>query len=145
MESVNSQLVDLPAIQAIDGWQEFMEDGDGFLKTAVMAQKKKKKTFTPEIMYNLIAMGIEKFVMAALMRHGAMPYNHTMRDLVEAIDQTFPGDLDEIRDGLLSFDQYQDICDLNGFRITPPESEEIPAMLTLGSKMQEFARDKLSP
>lgn len=32
------------------------------------------RAFTPEIICNLIAMAIEKFVMAVLMRHGALPY-----------------------------------------------------------------------
>ena len=132
-------LSDLKTMQSIQGWEEFRRDGTAFLKTAVAAHAKRKSAFTPEILYNLIAMAIEKFVMAALMRQGTMPYNHTMKDLVEAMEGTFPGAMAGIREGLLEFDSFQDICDLDGFRILPPGMERIPTMLDLAGKMQILA------
>jgi hypothetical protein len=137
--SINFPLADLKPAQPIQGWEEFLHEGKAFFKTAGAAYAGHKKAFTPEILYNIIAMGIEKFVMAALMRHGKMPYNHTMRDLVEAIDEAFPGALNKIREGLLTFDAYQDICDLEGFSIIPPDIKEIPFMLDLAARMQTFA------
>lgn len=101
------------------------------------------QAFTPEILYNLAAMAIEKFVMAALMRHGAMPYNHTMVDLVEAMEKTFPGRLGQIQDDLLRLDKYQEICDLDGFKISPPKPEEIPAMLEVAEKLRELVLGEL--
>ncbi len=132
-------LSDLKTMQSIQGWEEFQRDGTAFLKTAVAAHAQRKIAFTPEILYNIIAMAIEKFVMAALMRHGAMPYNHTMKDLIEAMEETFPGAIDCIREGLLELDTFQDICDLDGYRIIPPGMEKIPAMLDLAGKMQILA------
>jgi hypothetical protein len=126
--------------QPIGGWEDFLKDGEGFLRTAAGAYEKQKKIFTSEILYNIIAMAIEKFVMAALMRHGALPYNHTMRDLVEAMDETFPTAIDDLREGLLRMDQYQEICDLDGFRITPPEKSEIPGMLEMAQKLQRLTK-----
>ena len=84
-------------------------------------------------------MAIEKFVMAALMRHGTMPYNHTMIDLVEAMEQTFPGAIADIRQGLLRLDSYQDICDPYDFTITEPDRDEIAAMLDW-QKLQKLVR-----
>ena len=140
MNTLSSFLLsDLKKAQPILGWQDFLHDGEGYLKTAVGAHAKRRQVFTAEILYNLVAMAIEKFVMAALMRHGAMPYNHTMRDLVDAMDTTFPGAMDGIRQELLDLDTFQDICDLDGFRITPPGVERIPAMLDLAGKMQILA------
>ena len=128
--------------QPIGGWEDFLKDGEGFLRTAVGAYEKRNKVFTSEILYNIIAMAIEKFVMAALMRHGALPYNHTMKDLVEAMDETFPAAIDDLREGLLKMDEYQDICDLDGFRITPPDMEEIPGMLEIGQKLKRMAAEE---
>ncbi|MEN8262262.1 MAG: hypothetical protein ABFR82_02245 [Nitrospirota bacterium] len=124
------------SMQSIGGWEDYLKDGEEFLKTAVGAYEKRKKVFTSEILYNIIAMAIEKLVMAALMRHGALPYNHTMKDLVEAMDETFPAAIDELREGLLNMDRYQEICSLDGFRITPPEMKEIPGMLEIAQKLQ---------
>lgn len=126
-------------VDPIDGWETFFDEGKAFLLTATAAHQKQKKAFTPEILYNIIAMSIEKFVMAALMKHGALPYNHTMSDLVEALDTAFPAMIRDVREQLLDLDKYQEICDVDAFTIRPPGADEIPGMLALGEKMQQLA------
>ncbi|MCI5134762.1 MAG: hypothetical protein D3920_06750 [Candidatus Electrothrix sp. AW2] len=135
--------IPLTGIEPVRGWEEFLRDGEGFLRTATAAYTKKNRIFTSEILYNLIAMAIEKFIMAALMRHGAMPYNHTMQDLVAAMEDTFPGKMTKLGEGLLELDKYQDICDLDGFKIIPPESEKIPGMLALADQMHTLVTEEL--
>jgi hypothetical protein len=137
-------LVPLSGLQAIRGWEEFLSDGQGYLRTATKAHQKGKSTFTPEILYNLIAMAIEKFVMAALMQRGTMPYNHTMTDLVEAMETTFPGKIDRLSQGLLEMDKYQEICDLDGFKITPPGKEKIAGMLNLADQLHLLVTEELA-
>ena len=139
----NFTLSDLKPAQPITGWEDFLADGSGYLNTAVGALVKRREVFTSQILYNLIAMAIEKFVMAALMRYGAMPYNHTMGDLVEAMEETFPGAVSDIRDDLLLLDSYQDICDLEGFSISPPAMEKIPAMLDLAGRVKSLVTGKI--
>jgi len=125
--------------EPIDDWDIFLHDGDAFLKTGLAAHTKAKKAFTPEILYNIVAMAIEKFVMAALMQRGALPYNHTMGDLVEAMDEVFPDTMGDLKNSLLDLDRYQEICDVNTFTVIPPAFEEIPKMLTLAERMQTLA------
>jgi len=137
-------LTSLTSIIPIQGWQEFLKDGNGYLRTANGAYLNGNKRFTTGILYNIIAMAIEKFVMAALMRHGTMPYNHTMIDLVEAMEDTFPGAIADIRKGLLQLDSYQDICDPYDFTIIEPGWDEIPAMLALATKLQTLVQDDLT-
>lgn len=145
MYSANEpSLTPLAAIQPIQGWEEFLEDGKGYLSTATGAYLNSNMVFTPDILYNLVAMAIEKFVMAALMRQGTMPYNHTMIDLVEAMEVTFPHAIDDIREGLLKLDTYQDICDPYEFTIVTPELEEIPGMLRLADRLQQLVENELS-
>ena len=139
----NFTLSDLKPAQPIPGWQDFFRAGSGYLNTAVGALARRREVFTPPILYNLIAMAIEKFVMAALMRYGAMPYNHTMTDLAEAMEETFPGAVADIRDELLLLDSYQEICDLEGFSIAPPAMEKIPAMLDLVVKVKNLVTEKI--
>lgn len=134
----------LSSIKAIQGWEEFLEDGNEYLRTAKGGFANRKKIFTNTILYNIIAMAIEKFVMAALMRHGALPYNHTMADLVESMEETFPGALTEIRDGLLRLDSYQDICDPYEFTMVEPAMDEIPRMLDLAEKLQQLVLNELT-
>ncbi|NOX80489.1 MAG: hypothetical protein GXP57_05280 [Deltaproteobacteria bacterium] len=140
MTTTKPQPVQLIPMEAITGWEEFLRDGEAYLKTAVAAHQKRQDVFTPEILYNIIAMAIEKFVMAALMRHGTLPYNHTMTDLVESMEETFPGDISA---GLIKMDKYQDICALDNYHISPPAMEEIPGMLELGQKLRSLVVNKL--
>ena len=135
---------DIKAVEPIEGWKSFFDEGSAFLKTGIGAYQKNKKAFTPEILYNIVAMAIGKFVMAALMKHGALPYNHTITDLVESLDEVFPGMINEIREQLLDLDRYQEICDIDAFSISPPESDEIPGMLDLGMRMQQLARIRIT-
>ena len=137
------ELIPLAGIEPIRGWEEFLQDGKGFLSTALAGYQKRQQVFTAEILYNIIAMAVEKFVMAALMRHGALPYNHTMADLVEAMETTFPGKIGDIGEGLLDMDRYQEICDLDGFKINPPGMEKISGMLELADKMQTLVTEEL--
>ncbi len=135
--------VDLKPMQAISGWQDFLKEGKAYLKTAVGAHARRRDIFSAEILYNIIAMAIEKFVMAALMRHGAMPYNHTMGDLVEAMEETFCGAMGEMKEKLLALDKYQEICDLETYTIRPPAMEEIPEMLRLAKQLESLIIDTL--
>lgn len=145
MREINdSGLTSLSSILPIQGWHDFLEDGKGFLSTATGAFNSANAIFTRDILYNLVAMSIEKFVMAALMRYGTMPYNHTMVDLVEAMEETFPHAIDDIREGLLKLDTYQDICDPYEFTIITPAPEEIPEMLALANKLQQLVECELT-
>jgi hypothetical protein len=141
--TANFLLSDLKKAQPISGWEDFWGEGKAFLKTASAACAQHKKAFTTVILYNIIAMAIEKFVMTALMCEGKLPYNHTMKDLVEAMDEAFPGAMSDIREGLLELDRYQEICDIDTFNISGPAMEEIPTMLGLASRLQELVEQQL--
>jgi len=108
-------------------WQKFLEEGRGFHKTARGAVKR-PQVFTPEIVQNIAAMGIEKYFMALFTRRGRMPQNHTMRDFVAECRAfaPLPPDLEE---SLLYFDALQSICSVDDFRIVKPAPEDIPKFL----------------
>lgn len=141
--SPNFSLSDLKKAEPIRGWEEYWSEGRAYLKTASAAFAQRKKAFTTVVLYNIIAMAIEKFVMTALMRQGTLPYNHTMRDLVEAMDETFPNAMGDIRAGLLKLDKYQEICDIDTFNISGPAMEEIPAMLGLATRLHDLVAHQL--
>ncbi|BCO07858.1 hypothetical protein GF1_02340 [Desulfolithobacter dissulfuricans] len=129
--------------QPIDDWEDFLKEGHQYLATARGGYARRRNIFTTEILYNLVAMAIEKFFMAALMFHGTLPYNHTMHDLVEAMDQTFPGAIDTMRERLLALDRHQEICDLDTYHIDPPSMAEIADMLVLAEQVSELVTGSL--
>lgn len=123
--------------QAIEDWQEYKVEGQQFLQLAETAFRKKKKAFTTEILYNLIAMAIEKLVMSALMEIGRLPYNHTMHDLVDALEQWLPETIKGMEEPIRQLDSYQDICDPYAYKIKVPTVEEIETMLGLARQLKQ--------
>lgn len=138
--SFQSDLIGFSDIKthSIKGWEQYLQEGGQYLNTARRAFARRQQIFTAEILYNLIAMSIEKLVMGALMRSGNLPYNHTMRDLVDAMEEHFPGRLATMKDRLIALDAYQEICDIDTYNIKPPDMDEIPAMLALAEELQEL-------
>ncbi|MHB1183578.1 MAG: hypothetical protein ACYC4A_02615 [Desulfobulbia bacterium] len=125
-----------PHSEPIKGWEEYLLEGNQFLATANNAYIQRKEPFTTPILYNLVAMAIEKLIMALLMKNGKLPYNHTMHDLVEAIDEFLPGELEGLGAELKAWDGFQDICDIESYSITPPTMGQIGGMLTLALEVQ---------
>ena len=122
--------------EPIKGWEEYLREGKQFLATANNAYTQRKEPFTTPILYNLVAMAIEKLIMALLMKSGKLPYNHTMHDLVEAIDEFLPGELAGLGEELKRLDGFQDICDMESYSISPPTMGQIGGMLTLALEVQ---------
>ena len=123
--------------QAIDDWQEYKAEGKQYLCLAEAAFVNKNKVFTAEILYNLVAMGIEKLVMGALMEIGRLPYNHTMHDLVDALVQWMPESVAGMEESIRGLDSYLEICDPYACIIKVPTSEEITSMLGLARELEQ--------
>ena len=123
--------------RAIDDWAQYRLEGEQFLRLAEQAHHRQKKAFTPTILYNLVTMAIEKLVMAALMRCGRLPDNHTLHDLVAALERWLPETVRGLAEPLCQLDSFQDICDPYAGTITAPSAGEVESMLILARKLEE--------
>ena len=123
--------------RAIDDWPRYQQEGEQFLRLAERAHGQQKKAFTTTILYNLAAMAIEKLVMAALMRCGRLPDNHTLHDLVAALERWLPETVRGLAGPLCELDSFQDICDPYAGTITAPSRREVESMLILARKLEE--------
>ena len=124
------------AIQ-IEDWRVYRRDGEQFLATARAAHRKGKKAFSAATLYNLTCMGIEKLIMAFLMSRGDLAENHTMADLNRAL-QRHLGSGYGLSDRLLFLDSFQEICDLERYRVRLPGSDDVDSILETGARMQEL-------
>lgn len=130
-----------PLVQ-IDDWRRYLRDGEQFMHTAEEAARKRPEVFSPEILYNLVAMAIEKYLMAYLMYHGDLAENHTMADLLRAIER-HAGLQPELGERLLRLDRYQEICDMDSYQRRSPSTEEVPDILATGQAARTFVRNHL--
>ena len=129
--------------EPIRDWEEFLLEGRQFLATASKAYAAKRKAFTTGIIYNLVAMSIEKMIMAMLMKSGNLPYNHTMHDLVESMEEFMPGQLENLGEELKRLDAFQEICDQDEYTIKTPTATEVSRMLTLADRMESLTLEQL--
>ena len=119
----------------IDNWRDYRRDGEQFLKTAQGAYRKKKKAFSADTLYNLTCMAIEKLIMAFLMKNGDLAENHTMADLLRAL-QLHLGEIPEIAEKLLYLNDFTEICDLEQFTIRIPTEADVIRFLTIGEEVR---------
>lgn len=119
----------------IDNWRDYRRDGNQFLKTALGAYSKKKKAFSADTLYNLICMAIEKLIMAFLMKNGDLAENHTMADLLRAL-QLHLGDMPALAENLLYLNDFQEICDLEQFTIRIPAEADVIRFLAIGEEVR---------
>lgn len=124
-------------------WQQFMEEGNRYLKTA-RGGLNRPAVFTTEILYNIIGLAIEKHVMGALMAKGKLADNHTFTDLIEATRQI--GEIDAaIADRLRTFESYQNLCPVfAGYHRTEPPREAIPEMIETAEAVKAWAEQMIA-
>ena len=122
-------------IVQIDNWQDYRRDGEKFLHTATAAHDKQKKAFSTDTLYNITCMAIEKLIMAFLMKNGDLADNHTMADLLRAL-QLHLGDIPELAEKLMYLDTFQDICSLDNFTINVPSEDDVVRMLAIGEDVR---------
>ena len=119
----------------IDNWRDYRRDGEKFLHTATEAYNKKKKAFSTDTLYNVICIAIEKLIMAFLMKNGDLAENHTMADLLRAL-QLHLGDIPDLAEKLMYLDTFQEICSLDNFTIHTPSEEDVVKMLAIGGDVR---------
>lgn len=121
----------------ITDWREYLKEGEQYLSTAVGAAARRSDIFTPEILYNITAMAIEKLIMGYLMSRGDLADNHTMVDLLDAVERN-AGPQPELGAKLRYLDGYQDLCEIDDFRHDAPDPADIPEILAIGRMVKDF-------
>jgi hypothetical protein len=123
-------------------WKQFFEDGQGFHRT-VRGGLKRPAVFTPELIQNIAAMGIEKYFMSIFTHRGLLPQNHTMSDFVGEVKafMTLPPDLEK---SLLYFDSLQSICSIYDFTIIKPKPEDVPLFVDAIDRVSRLAEQEIA-
>lgn len=121
----------------ITDWHKYLGEGEKYLALAQGAAAKRRDVFTPNIIYNVTAMAIEKFLMGLLMYNGTLAENHTMGDLLSAVERV-AGPQPQFAEDFRYLDSFQDICSLDTYRCSEPTWEDIPRILACGVQVSDF-------
>lgn len=122
----------------ISSWQEHMDTGQRYLRTA-MNGRGRKSVFNNPLVYQLTAMAIEHLLVSVYQYNGQMPEDHTLEGLVDGLISMglMHADLAESIKGVGRFD---DMCPLLPVNPRVPDDMEIETMLATGRQVVGFAR-----
>lgn len=130
-----------PTHDSLTGHLDFLKEGDAYLKTVLNAGKR-PEIFTPEIVFNLLSMAIEKLMMAILTHSGCLPDNHTFDQLGEAFHAVSPLD-ERDRDMLAELDAHNNLCSLDAFKQIIPDASTMARFTALAERFQTLAHQKM--
>lgn len=126
-----------------ESWKKFINDGNKYLKTAVNGGKKRKKVFTPDIIYHIVSMSIENYIMGYLLYHNHLPDNHTLIDLINAVKEISEVD-DDLYKRIIHMNRFQEaVCSLSAQIKLMPKEEDIKEFLFIGESIRDFVTDRL--
>jgi hypothetical protein len=117
----------------------FWKEGEAYHRTAIGAQRR-RQVFNAEIIYNLLAMAIEKYFMAFFEANHVMPDNHTFTDLINSANRLRPLDAVLVAD-LKSLEILQDICPLyQDTQRRSPTEEQLNRMYDVIERVAAYCR-----
>lgn len=126
-----------------DTWKKFISDGDKYLKTAVNGCKNRKTVFTPNIIYNIVSMSIENYIMGYLFYHNHLPDNHTLIDLINGVKEISEVD-DDLYKKVIHMNRFQEaICSLSAHIAEVPEEKDLKEFLTVGETIHDFVKKQI--
>ncbi|MDR3248364.1 MAG: hypothetical protein LBT39_06220 [Treponema sp.] len=126
----------------IPEWKKFFDEGRAYHKTA-RGSLKRPQVFTPEIVQNIAAMGIEKYFMAIFLHRGTLPQNHTMEDFICEVKAFLPLPA-ALEESLRYFDSLQQICSIDNYKVVKPKDDDGPRFIDAIDRVARLAELELA-
>lgn len=125
----------------LSDYQEFLKEGDQYFQAALGGSRLGNK-FSPEVLFHMAAMGMEKHLMALLMAKGTMPDNHSFYDFIAALERL---DLltPDMKSRMLWMEAKHPLCALVLTEKKPFSSADIPVFMETALIIQNFVYEKI--
>lgn len=121
---------------AIEGYETMIKGADSYYNSAKKSFYKSDK-FNEELVFNILTMSVEKYLVGLLMSKDNMPMNHVIKYLLEETEAYFSLDK-TIHEQLAKVDDYLYICSMDDFTKKVPAKEELENILLAVEKLKEF-------
>jgi hypothetical protein len=119
-------------------WEIFYAEGLRYREIAEKTAGNSVK-FTPEILYNLSCIAIEKLFMGYFLKVKFMPYNHTLQDLVESMKELRPVP-PELEECLMRMNSFQEICSIERYSRRIPSAGDVAEFIRTLNMTAEYIR-----
>lgn len=124
----------------IEGYDKMIKEAESYFNSARRGFYNSKK-FNEELVFNIITMSVEKFLVGLLMSKGIMPVNHVIKHLLEETEEHFTLN-ESIKKTLSVIDDYLYICSMDSFTSKIPSKAELEELINATGMLKELAYDK---
>lgn len=119
----------------------FFNEAEGFFQRAV-SSRKRPEIFTPEILYYLAAMAMEKYFSAFLASRGTLAQHHTMQAMLSMV-QEYENSASGLTDDMIFMDSFHDLCGLNPSSGKKPGDEHVSLIMESMGRVRDWVIDHL--
>ena len=122
--------------QAISNWDDHITAGRKYSKTARNGLSR-PAVFNNELVFQLAAMAIERFIVGLTQYHHRMPVDHTLSGLVAELIPVCPLSTD-LADRIKGIEIVDDMCSLSPAIRIPPGKTAVQEILAVCHEVQDF-------
>ncbi|MFI3303602.1 MAG: hypothetical protein SNF68_02875 [Rikenellaceae bacterium] len=143
MEAERAKLKDSEKVMTLEVEQS-LTYGINYLKSAKSTFYSTKRRFDNDLLYNIISISFEQFMVGLLAHHDWIASSHLPLMLYrEALD--FEPDLgDSIKQTTILIGSFEGICSIEDFGYKTPTDEQIERMIVGLEELQEFITKRVS-
>lgn len=107
----------------MDNFNSWLDKGNKYF-SAIQGKNGNPCKLSPTIQYNLVCLAFESYVMAILDFHSKLPENHSITDLLDALETVMPIDVD-LRNKIIKYEEVQLICPIVEYNRRDPSIDEV--------------------
>jgi len=123
---------------------ESLHYASSYLKTVQASRNAPTRRLDNDLLYNLIAVCFEKYMVALLAHHDIIANNHLPLLLYKEAKAFEPTLSDSIKQTAQLIGSFEAICSLDGFGYKTPEDTAIDRMLTGLGELQEMVVGRIT-
>ena len=125
------------AVPEVPDWMTWLNNGEQYFRAA--CPKGDKSRFGADLLYNLLSMSLEGYVMAIAGFYDCLPYNHTYTDLMDALERVMPLDPD-LKARILTHESLQNICSIEDYQRSHPSEDALADLRDAVARIGAMAR-----
>lgn len=124
----------------ISGYPAFFQEGSSYL--GIVQRSLGSPKFTPLIHFNMLAMAIEKLIMAFVMSRGSLPHNHSLGDLLLYINSIEPLP-SSVQDPVIQMEKMQHLCSPEDYNRQEINKSHIQEFLSAALELAAWVEPRL--
>ena len=121
--------------------ESYFAAGNSYLQTAIKGHRR-SSVFTDSMIYHILCLSIEKFLMGLFCCHNAIPEHHTLSNMIREA-ASFAEMPEDLMEQIEAMDNVLNLCDPSApLKATLTESQ-LQAMLKVGEKVRDLVSGHL--